>query len=66
MLGRQEPDPHHRPRNLLGQQLADPPLQASGIGRLLTALFLGSMGLDKNRVIIRAERVKFFFEGRIE
>lgn len=62
MFGRQQPDSHHGPRDLVGQQLAYASLDAGGVRRFLALCSPCSLGLYLG--CIRAKAMEFFFEGQ--
>jgi len=64
VLGHEQPDADHRPRDLVGQQLAHAALQVSRGGRLPARASAGALGRHFERLTGRPKRVEFFFGGR--
>jgi hypothetical protein len=64
VLGQQEPDADLIARNLIGQDLADLPLQALGIGWQGTLFFASALGLNKLGRVGGIKCGEFFFAGR--
>ena len=64
VLGQQKPNADLIARNFVGQSLADPSLQAFGIGGDRTLLLAGALGLDELRRVGGIKGVEFFFAGR--
>ena len=51
-------------RDFIGQQLADVPLQAFGVGRFGALFAPGALGLDGGSRRLRIKFAEFFFAGR--
>ncbi len=64
VFGGQEPNAHHCPGDLVGQQLPNAALEGGRIRRFAAQFAFRALGLDHQRRIIRAKGVEFFFEGQ--
>ena len=64
VLWNEQPQAQIASRNLIGQQLADFPLQAGGIGGLEALHFAGALRRQQQGRVSGIEGVEFFFEGR--
>ena len=65
VLWNEQPQAQIASRNLIGQQLADFPLQACGIGGLEALHFAGALRRQQQGRVSGIEGVEFFFAGRI-
>ena len=64
VLWQQEPDADLIAGNFIGQELADPSLQALGISGCQALLLASALGLNELRRVGGIKGVEFFFAGR--
>jgi hypothetical protein len=64
MLGHQQPKAQQVARDFIGQELADLPFHAAGVGRLEADSLSGALSGQGRGPVLGVEAVEFFFAGR--